>query len=163
MNSALATSVPDRSVRVDLTLPVTRLAFGAFTLDPVQSLLGAPLADVLSPLLRGPVGRRASPSGVAVDVYPLALPDGEGMSLPLGHLGEVGFRNDRGTLVLSVPLPMAGWAARQLGDAVVGGPVRREAASGGAAAADFWLRLRPGARKSLPLGTLGELGVEAAE
>ncbi|MCK6528346.1 hypothetical protein L6R50_12590 [Myxococcota bacterium] len=120
-------------------------------------------ARVFAPLLLGPVGRRASSSGLAVDVHPLAPPDGEGMSLPLGHLGELGYRNFRDTLVISVPLPMAGWAARQFGDAVVGGPARRKAASGGAAEADLWLRLRPGARKSLPLGTLGELGVEAAE
>jgi len=39
----------------------------------------------------------------------------------------------------------------------------QEAVSGGAAVADFWLRLWPGMRRSLPLGTLGELGVEAAE
>ncbi|MCK6529714.1 hypothetical protein L6R50_19885 [Myxococcota bacterium] len=163
MTTALAPAGADRSLRVDLTLPVTRIGFGAFSFDPVQSLLGAPLADVLSPVLRSPPWRRPSPSGVAVDVYPVALPDGEGASLTLGQFGEVGFRNDGGTLVLSVPIPMAGWAARQLGDAVVGGPVRRDALDGGAAVADFWVRLRPGTRRSLPLGTLGELGVEAAE
>ncbi|MCK6527718.1 hypothetical protein L6R50_09190 [Myxococcota bacterium] len=163
MNIAVVPLAPDRSVRVDLTLPITRMGIGAFSFDPVRALVGAPVADLLAPLLRAPVGRRPSASGVAVEVYPLALPEGEGMSIPLGHLGEVAFRNDAGTLVLSVPVPMAGWAARQLGDAVTAGPVRREALSGSAAVADFWVRLRPGSRKSLPLGTLGELGVEAAE
>jgi len=53
----------------------------------------------LAPLMIGPRFQRPGPSGV-VDVYPLAIPDGEGLTVPVKFLGEIGFYNLRGALLL---------------------------------------------------------------
>ena len=98
---------PDGAIRVNLTMPVTRIGFGPFSVDPLQEVIGAPLSEILSSLMVRPVFRRPSEAGPAVEVYALALPDGEGAAVPLGQWGEVGFRNARSLLVLTVPLPMA--------------------------------------------------------
>jgi hypothetical protein len=148
-------------LRVNVTLPVTRLGVGPFSFDPLEQLIGARVTDLLRPLLAGPVVRRASASGAAVEVYPLALPDGEGATIPLGHWGELGFRNDAGTLVLTVPWAMAAWLQERLGDARVRGPEPVAALEGGARVAQVWVRPRPGTRATLPLGAIGECGLEA--
>lgn len=147
-------------IRVALILPVTRLGFGPFSFDPVEEMVGAKVADLLEPLMTGPVERRPSASGAAVEVYPLALPDGEGATIPLGQFGEVGFANERGVLVLTVPWAMAGWLRQALGDALVRGPEPSTSLDGAARVAHAWVRLRPGMRASLPLGALGEVSVE---
>lgn len=149
-------------LRVNVTLPVTRMGVGPFSFDPLEQLIGAPVTELLGALLAGPVVRRASATGAAVDVYPLALPDGEGATIPLGAWGEVGFRNDAGTLVLTVPWAMASWLRDRLGDARVRGPEPAAALEGGARVAQVWVRPRRGMRAALPLGALGECGVEAA-
>jgi hypothetical protein len=90
----MTASVPaPGAIRVNLTVPVTRIGFGPFSIDPLEQLVGAKLSDLLESLLVGPVTRRPSAAGPAVEVYPLALPDGEGASIPLGAWGEVGFYN----------------------------------------------------------------------
>ncbi len=152
---------PARAVRVNLTVPVTRVGVGPFQFDPLEQLIGAKLTDLLEPLLVGPVTRRPSDAGAAVEVYPLALPDGEGASIPLGPWGEVGFANRGGLLVLTVPWSMAGWLRQRLGDAIVRGPVAGLSIDGAARVAEAWVRLRPGMRASVPLGVIGECGVEA--
>ena len=149
------------AIRVTRAMPVTRIGFGPFSFDPLEEMIGAKLVDLLEPLMVGPVARRPSVAGPAVEVFPLALPEGEGASIPLGQWGEVGFRNDRGLLVLTVPWGMAGWLRQKLGDAVVRGPVAGLSADGTARVAEAWVRLRPGMRAGVPLGALGECGVEA--
>ena len=151
-----------REVRVNLCMPVTRLGFGPFSFDPVEEMIGAPIADLLESLMTGPTYRRPSEAGPAVDVYPLALPDGEGATIPLGQFGEVGVANEEGLLVLTVPWGMAGWLRRKLGDAVVRGPEAGLSLDGTARVAKAWVRLRPGMRAGIPLGALGEVGVEAS-
>ena len=100
-------------------------------------------------------------------VYPLALPDGVSVAIPLvtasggglaGMLGplEVALRNDRGRLRLAVPalpfvVPMVQSALARW---TVGGPVD----DGGQAV--FWLRLTTGTEAALSLGVMGRLGIE---
>ncbi len=103
------------------------------------------------------MGERGSP----VEVNPLALPGGLGASIPLVQWGEVGFRNDGGLLVLTVPLGAVAWLRDKLGAALVHGPVEHLSIDGTARVADCWVHLRPGMRASFPLGVLGEVGVEA--
>lgn len=161
MKAAVAAAAPSSAIRVNLTVPVTRIGFGPFSIDPLEQMLGAKLVDLLEPLMTGPVTRRPSVTGPAVEVYPLALPDGEGASIPLAQWGEVGFYNEGGLLALTVPWGMAGWLRERLGDAVVRGPEAGVSVDGSARVAKAWVRLRPGMRASVPLGAFGEAGVEA--
>ncbi len=150
------------SIRVDLTLPVTRVGVGVFSFDPLEQMLGKPVLHFLEPLMAGRMSLRPGQGGRAVEVYPLALPDGEGAVLPLGTWGEAGFRNDGGLLVVTVPWAAAAWMRTRLGEALVRGPEAAVSSDGSARVAEVWLRLRPGMRAVLPLGSLGEAGVEAA-
>ena len=153
---------PSQDLNIDLTLPVTRIGVGILSFDPVEQAIGAPVAHVLEPLMRAPALRRPSAAGPAVNVYPLRLPDGEGLSVPLGQWGDLGFANKRGLLVLTVPLQAAGWVRQRFGDAVVEGPREALSSDGTARVAHFAIRLRAGMRAGIPLGMLGEVGVEAA-
>jgi hypothetical protein len=137
------------------------VGFGPFSFDPVEQMVGAPVADLLAPLVVGTVARRPSASGPAVDVFPLAVPAGEGVIVPLGALGEVAVANDQGLLVITVPAAMASWARDRVGPALVRGPEAALSADGAARVARLWVRLRAGMRASLPLGVLGEIGIEA--
>ncbi|MBU0676651.1 MAG: hypothetical protein KJ626_00910, partial [Verrucomicrobia bacterium] len=148
-------------ILLNLTLPVTRVGFGVFSFDPVEQLVGMPIAEILSSLLRAPVYKRPSAAGVAVDVYPLALPDGEGAIVPLGRFGELGFKAARGLLLLTVPLQAAGWVQQRFAGAIERGPVQGPSSDGTALVVHFAIRLRPGMKAGFPLGVLGEVGVEA--
>jgi hypothetical protein len=159
--AAAAAVPPSRAIRVNLAMPVNRVGFGIFSFDPVEQMIGAPLAELLESLMTGPVYRRPSAAGPAVDIYPLALPEGEGASIPLAQFGELGFRNEDGLLVLTVPWGMSAWLRQKLGEAVVRGPESGLSLDGTARVAQAWVRLRPGMRASFPLGALGEVGVEA--
>ncbi len=152
----------DRAIRFNLVLPSARIGFGAFAIDPLAEVIGAPVADILESLMTGPVTQRPSQAGPAVDVYPLHLPEGEGLALPLGRWGELGFRNERSMLVLTVPLPATSWIQRKLASAIVRGPDHLLGQDGTARVARFWLRLQPGMSASFPLGVLGEIGLEAS-
>lgn len=162
MNPALAND--PEALRVDLTLPSSRVSFGALSLDPVQLLLGRPLSEILGSLMRGPQSRRTTPTGAALDVFPLAIPDGEGLSFPVRLQGEVGFRNHRGLLVLIVPAAVSEAVREQLAEELAQKTAAGPRLSQGSAGpiAEYAFRLRPGARKSIPLGTYGEIGIEAA-
>ena len=111
---------------------------GASPRSALSSSSGSPCAGVGARRGTGPpqrITRRPSEAGAAIEVYPLALPDGEGASIPLGQWGEVGFANRDGLLVLTVPWSMAGWLRQRLGDAIVrgagAGPVSRRHREGG--------------------------------
>ena len=154
---------PDRAIRFLLMVPVTRFGVGPFSVDPVEQLIGCPLADLLEPLRVGPITRRPSASGTAVEVHPLALPEGEGLAIPLGQFGSVGFRNDQGLLELTVPAVWGARLASQLGAALVRGPERWRAGDGISEVEVVWLGLRAGVGLRLPLGLLGEVAVEAVD
>ena len=151
-----------RAIRFNLTFPVTRLGFGMFQLDPVTQALGAPLTEILSSLMVAPVRQRPSAAGPAVDVYVLALPEGEGALLNLAQLGQVGFANREGWLVLTVPVPFASWVQQRLAHVIAHGPEISLSTDGMSRVADFWIHLVPGMRSALPLGILGEVGIETA-
>ena len=151
-----------REIRFNLVLPSAKLGFGPIRFDPLAEVIGAPVADILESLMTGPVTQRPSQAGPAVDIYPLALPDGEGLTLPLGRWGELGFRNERSMLVLTVPLPATPWVQRKLASAIVRGPDHLLSQDRTASVARFWLRLQPGMSASFPLGVLGEVGLDSA-
>ncbi len=159
--AGLPTTAGDRAIRFRLVLPVTRLGVGVFSFDAIEQLVGAPVVELLEPLMTGPVHRWPSASGPAVDVYPLALPEGEGMTIPLGQFGELGFRNDDQLLELTVPLRAESWLTGRLGGALVRGPERGLSLNGAARVSRVWFRIAPGVRASVPLGTFGEAGVES--
>lgn len=161
MSGQVVVAEPDRAIRFLLTVPVTRIGIGPFSFDPLEQLIGCPLADLLEPLRVGPIERRPSTSGTAVEVHPLALPEGEGLAIPLGQFGEVGLANDHGLLALTVP---AAWGARlagRLGTALVRGPERTRSLDGAAEVVTCWAGLRAGLRAALPLGAIGDIGVQA--
>ena len=160
MSGQVVVAEPDRAIRFLLTVPVTRFGVGPFSIDPVEQLIGCPLADLLEPLRVGPIERRPSASGTAVEVHPLALPEGEGLAIPLGQFGEVSFANRRGLLELAVPSAWGERLARRLGSALVRGPLRVE---GTAATVVCWAELSEGMRAVVPLGAWGELAVATAK
>ena len=162
MNRAL-TDDPT-ALRVNLTVPTTAVRLGPFAFDGLKALLGVDLADVLAPMMIGAKTQRPVLGGV-VDVYPIAIPDGEGITVPVKLLGGFGFYNLRGLLVLVVP-PAAVDLVRQqllveLATGEAAGPRTNDNGQGGTVT-EFALRPRPGMRKAIPLGTWGEIGVEAA-
>ncbi len=161
MKPAVAAPATSSAIRVNLTVPVTRIGFGPFSIDPLEQV-DAKLADLFAPLMVGAVTRRPSATGPSVEVYPLALPAGEGASIPLAQWGEFGFYNEGGLLALTVPWGMASWLRQKLGDAVVRGPKAGVSLDGTArvAKARVRLRLRPGMRAKVPLGALGEAGAK---
>ena len=163
MSGQVVVAEPDRAIRFMLTVPVTRFGVGPFSIDPVEQLIGCPLADLLEPLRVGPIGRRPSASGTAVEVHALAMPEGEGLAIPLGQFGEVGLRNDHGLVAATVP---AAWGARlagRLGTALVRGPERARSLDGSADVVTCWARLPAGMRALLPLAAMGEIGVETPD
>jgi hypothetical protein len=150
----------DGSIRINLTLPVLRFGIGPLVIDPVEQFIGMKVSDIFSSLMTGPVFRRPSASGPAVEVYPLALPEGEGASVPLGQFGELGFKAERGLLVLTVPLGFSGWVQKRFGDAIVRGPVEGLSLDGTARVVRFAIIVKAGMKASIPLGMMGEFGVE---
>ncbi|MFN7131949.1 MAG: hypothetical protein ACK4N5_07695 [Myxococcales bacterium] len=162
MNPALARD--PTALRVNLTAPTTAVRLGPFSFDGLKALLGVDLAEVLSPLMIGPKFQRPVVGGV-VDVFPLAIPDGEGLTIPVKFVGGVGFRNLCGVLILQVPPAAVDLVRAQLvaeldaGEAL--GPRHADNGAGGTVT-EFAVRMRPGMRKAIPMGTFGELGVEAA-
>lgn len=152
---------PTPTLHIDLTLPSTKLTFGALSYDPLRQMLGFDPRTMLAPLLRAePYIRTAG--AAAAEVFPLTLAPGARMSMPLGPLGEFAVANDQGLLALTVPARAARWLQDHVGEHLVAGPravVDRDGVHRSSAA---WIRLPPGTRAGLPLGLLGEVGIEAA-
>lgn len=163
MNVALRND--PHALRVNLTVPTTTVRFGPLAFDGLKALLGADLGELLSPMLIGIKQQRTLPGGGVVDVFPLAIPEGEGLSIPIRMLGEIGFRNMAGFLVLILPPAVADVVREQLAKEIAAkmaaGP-RFVQGSGGGIVAEFAVRLAPGMRKAIPLGGAGEIGLEAA-
>lgn len=146
-------------IRLDLTVPALAFGFGAFRVDPVTSLLGCSVEELVEDLLVAPVHRAVGEAG-PLDVYPLALPDGEGASLPLGRFGQAGFENVAGVLVLHLPRMLRGLVVRRA-VGMLEGPVE-DVQFEGSPSIRVPLRLRPGMGFRVPLGGLGEVGLHAA-
>ncbi len=146
-------------IRLDLTVPVLSFGFGVFQVDPIVSLLGCSIEDIVESLLVAPTYRQIR-GGSPVDVYPLALPDGEGASIPLGRFGHAGFQNAGGLLVLHLPVAVRTIVLRRA-VGMLDGPVQ-DVEFDGSPAIRVPLRLRPGMGFRVPLGGLGEVGLHAA-
>lgn len=163
MNPALR-DLPE-ALRVNLSLPSTRIRLGPVAIDGFQAMLGMPLTEMLGPLMREARFSRQNEVGGEIDVYPLAIPEGEGLTVPIKMIGELGFRNFRGMLILIVPVAVSDVLHQQLVGEIASkqaaGP-RLARAVDGRINAEFAIRLRPGMKKVVPLGSWGELGVEAA-
>ena len=151
------------TINVNLLVPAVTLKLGFFELDPIKQALGVSLEELLSTLMLGPVERMPSPSGRGlVDVYRLGLPEGEGISIPLGNLGELGFWNEKGVLELTVPYQLGQSVMDHLSEHVVAPSQTVRDSDGVAWCARISVRLRPGAATSLQVGALGEVGLVAA-
>jgi hypothetical protein len=161
VNPALAQD--PEALRVNLTVPTTNVRVGPFAFDGLKALIGMDLADALAPLMIASRTQRTTARGV-VDVYPLAIPPGEGISLQVKFLGELGFRNLRGFLLLIVPPALVNVLTQQLAAEIAAGDAQSRLwdGEGGAKVCEFAIRLRPGMRKAIPLAGFGEFGVEAA-
>ena len=161
-SSSVATTVARDDIRIDVTLPITRIGTGPLSFDPLATLIGAPMGDLLAPLRVAEVTRRPSRVGTAVEVHALALPDGEGLSVPLGQFGELGFANRGGFLVLTVPRVVAKWVEHHLSDAIIEGPKIVPSLDGKSMVSRITVVLQKGMRAGIPVGLFGEIGVEAA-
>ena len=163
MNPALARQ--PGALRFNLSLPSTRFRLGPIAIDGMEALLGVSLATILDPLMPASRFTRITEAGGEVEVYPLAIPDGEGVSVPIKHAGEVGLRNHRGYLILILPAGLAEVMRDQLAEEIrnkrAAGP-RAARGTDGSLVVEFAIALRPGMKKTIPLGSFGELGVEAA-
>ena len=153
------------ALRVNLTLPTTTVRLGPLSFDGLAAFFGASLKDVLSSLLVAAPYQRPTGNGGIVDVYPLAIPEGEGAAIPIKLMGEIGFRNYRGLLVLIVPPAVAEVLQKELAAELAAkqaaGPRFVPGAAGGIVA-EFAMRLTPGMKKEVPVGKWGVLGVEAS-
>jgi len=152
---------PPQSLRVNLTLPSTKLTFGVLSYDPLKEMLGFDPRDTLIPLLRAEPYIRTAGSA-ATEVFPLALAPGVRVALLLGPLGEFGVANDRGLLAVTVPARATRWLQEHLDQILLAGPQAVVDDDGVHRRSVAWLRLLPGTRAGLPLGLLGEVGTEAA-
>jgi hypothetical protein len=146
-------------IRLDLTVPVLSFGVGPFHFDPIARLLGCSFEDIVESLMVAPSYRQTTPTGAIVDVFPLALPDGEGAALPLGRFGEAAFHNRAGDLVLHIPRGLRDLVLPRLDGLLVRSPRAVPTATG--SATEAVLRLRPGSALRLPLGGLGEVGIAA--
>ena len=161
MNAALRAD-PD-AMRVNLTVPTTTVRLGPIAFDGLKALLGIDIGDVLSSLMIGPKFQRPILGGF-VDVYPLAIPDGEGLTIPIKLFGEIGFYNLHSVLVLVVPVAAMDLVTPQLAAEIAAGEAagpRVRVGGRGGHVAEYAVRLKAGMRKAVPLGGFGEIGVEA--
>jgi hypothetical protein len=105
-----------------------------------------------------------------LDVYPLALPEGEGLTIPVKLVGDLGFRNYRRLLVLIVPTAVSEVVHQELAEEVASteaaGTRFVETVSGGGLVAELAVRSSAacqdrGCVRRCRWGSGGEIGVEA--
>ena len=148
------------TLRLDLTLPSTKVGVGPLSYDPLKEMLGIEPRAALAPVLRAQPYIRTT-DRTATEVFPLGLAPGVCVVVPLGSFGEFALANDRGQLALTVPIKASPWVGEQLGRHLVAGPTPVADRDGVRRVAVSWLRLAPGQRAALSLSLFGELGLEA--
>ncbi len=130
-----------------------------FAFDGLKTLLTVDLIDILLPKLVGATTERLVPRGV-VAVHTIAIPGDEGITTPMTLLSDRSLYNLRNVLVIVVPSAAVDLVEQQV---LVGLPPARPADRAPTTTAwagpspSFALRPGPGRRKTLPLGTWGEL------
>lgn len=151
-------------LRLLVTVPNLRRTYGFLTIDPVKAALGGDLPQIFAGIIDGPTTSRALPGGALVDVHPVRIPAGQSLAYPIpGMAGDLGFGNWNGMLLLTVPNAVAAHVARALAADLAAGDAAGPKIYGsehGGINADFVLRPGPGKRWAIPLGGLGEVGVE---
>ena len=150
-----------RTLRINLTLPSMKIGFGPLSYNPLKEMLGFDPREALASLLCSEPYIRTT-GGAAIEVFPLAIAPGMGASISLGGLGKFAVANDRGLVALTVPARASQWLQDRAGGLLVEGPTPVEDDYGVHQVSVAWVRLSPGTRVGLPLGLLGELGLEAA-
>ena len=142
------------AIDIDLVAPQPTLSFGPFSIDPIRLVTGSSLADILTPFMRAPMGRRGT-----WDVYHLALPPGAGITVPIKYAaigGSIGFRNLDGVFVVIVPAVVAGPLAAEMAAMIARGDAagpRFDPDSRGQTA-EFAIKVKPGMRFPLTIGTV---------
>jgi len=91
------------ALRFLFCLPCIELGVGPLQVDPMDALLGRPLAELLAPVLTGPPAY-AIKGGVRMKCWPCSLKEKQGIELKLSFLGELALYNDGGLFRLTVPL-----------------------------------------------------------
>jgi len=84
-------------MRLELRVPAIQLLPGV-RIDPLQTLTGRSLEEMLAVVLEGSPSTRDGRT-----IYRVTLEDGVGISLPLGHFGEIGFHHAAGELQVTAP------------------------------------------------------------
>lgn len=162
---SLPTPHDARALRVDLLLPASQMQFGPFSMDPFKMLLGFSIADLVASLMRAPQAKRLVGDKLH-DVYPLGIPEGEGLSVPIRSLGgEIGFRNLQGVLVVTVPAPLVNEVSKRLQPSIQRGDVlgpRFPPITDGNSVGEYAVKWKAGVRVAIPIPSLGELAFEAA-
>ena len=161
-----STGVPEQAgttdgLQLNVTVPITEVAFGVFKVDPFKALVGIGLQEILEPLTTGPEQPATNSNGKPARLYPCVLPDGEGISIGLGQFGEVGFKADDGLLVVTVPAMLADELLAHVFEEDLVFDTDRVHPSG-AKVVDIGLTMKPGQRVSIPLSMFGELVIEVA-
>jgi len=159
---------PNRVMRLTVTLPNTRVSMlGRVIVDPLKALLGQSLEELLSTILDGPIQERTTPSGAKVLAIPLAIDEDDGAGFWIGMLkGDLGFSNEAGHLVVTVPNSVAAHVSAALAADIasgnaVGPRIYTSPGHADGLNADYGIRVHAGMRRSVQLGTFGELGIEA--
>ncbi len=140
------------AIRVRVTLPAPSIQLGGLSIDPFAMIGAAGLDDIVASLLFAPIETVVFPS--PAKVYPLALPSGEGITVPIERIGgELGFWNHDGILVVTVPAILFAAMRTSMADVImdakqIGGSVQAR------------LRLTKGQRRNINT-PFGPLGIEA--
>jgi hypothetical protein len=150
----MASEIQRRTIRVRLTLPDTSITVAGLSVDLFAHMTGMSIDTLLSSLLYAPVERELLP--VRCVTYPVEIPEGEGAALPVGSYGELGFLNNQGRLLLTVPRLVWPGVRDAFGDAVESA---REIGSPPSVQARIFLR--PGMKRRANIGTFGVIGIES--
>lgn len=120
---------------------------------PTRLFVGVTLDTVLSPFLRGPLEQRDGE--FPADVYPIELPEGAGIAIPLPLVGDLEIYEQEGRIVIGCSALIAPAIQLRLGDYVT--DKKQEGTR-------TWLYVRsllPGESKTLDIAGMGALGIEA--
>lgn len=147
-------------ILLDLVVPRTKVCLGPFVFDPLTQLLGRPLREVLEPICAAPPTERHTALGTH-DVFRVAVPPGDSVSVSFGTLGELGLGNQDGLLVIAAPSAAALLLRPQLQHKLVKDEVVPRRGSL-VEVTRLTCKLARGDRLSVTMGRAGELGVEVA-
>lgn len=137
-------SLEKQGLRFQIHLPLI------FNLDPLKTVLGIDVAEVLSPFLDGKVTK-----SLRHRVIPLIIHNGETIVVALGEVGIVAFRINRGRLTLYLP---PAWASgfEDHTSAALRGP-RFDGEIDGAECVAWALSIQSGQHVAVKVPGLGEI------